>query len=212
MVKLEEKMMAIDPNWEQVLFAALGIVLFETEWGVYFYSPCCNNGIEIFEETEIDISSINSVNDLISIVSSSDEYTSVLQDMDFGSFTKYQLFVNLIYNLQIPTAQASQEKYGDQAEHIGFFNIRYYDPYGWGLNETPIIVINMAYVERDSSYIEIELPLSMSLQETLEFIKADIDNMIKSCGDDMSIVTKLETNEVHVPQTLDELYEFVKLT
>jgi hypothetical protein len=74
-----------------------------------------------------------------------------------------------------------------------------------------LIVINMAYVERDSSYIEIELPLSMSLQETLEFIKADIDNMIKSCGDDMSIVAKLETNEVHVPQTLDELYEFVKL-
>lgn len=212
MVKLEEKMMAIDPNWEQVLFEALGIFLFETEWGVYFYSPCCNNGIEIFEETEVDISSINSVNDLITIVRSSDEYSSVLQDMDFGSFTKYQLFVNLIYNLQIPTAQASQEKYGDQAEHICFFNIMYYDPYGWGLNETPIVVINMAYVERDSSYIEIELPLSMSLQETLEFIKADIDNMIKSCGDDMNIVTKLETNEVHVPQTLNELYEFVKLT
>ena len=43
------EMMAIDPNWEQVLFEALGIFLFETEWGVDFYSPCCNNGIEIFE-------------------------------------------------------------------------------------------------------------------------------------------------------------------
>ena len=76
--------------------------------------------------------------------------SSVLQDMDFGSFTKYQLFVNLIYNLQIPTTQASQEKYGDQAEHICFFNIRYYDPHGFGYNETPILVINMAYVERDT--------------------------------------------------------------
>lgn len=33
MVKLEEKMMAIDPNWEQVLFEALGIFLLKQNGG-----------------------------------------------------------------------------------------------------------------------------------------------------------------------------------
>ena len=130
--------------------------------------------------------------------------------MNLGSFTKYELFVHIIYNLLIPTVKATHSKYGKESEHLYFKNISYSDDHDIYIDghfcKAPCLVIQMAFAERDESYIDIKMPITMSLNETLEYIKKDLADTINSS--DISIALQLEDNDISIPQTYDEVLTF----
>ncbi|WP_024861874.1 hypothetical protein [Ruminococcus flavefaciens] len=209
MTVFEEKLRACDPNWQEKVYNALGIIVSCDKYGLDFYSPCCSRWNDTFADTEINENSIKTIDDLIAEIAASNGFKNVLEEMNIGCFTKNELFTNLIYNFQIPTVKASHEKFGNDSEHIHFYSIEYFNTHEFGNNNSPIIVVFFAFVECDESYIEIELPISMSLHETLEYIKKEIDETIESCN--LNIVTKLEEKKVCIPRSYDELLNFLKL-
>ena len=64
----------------------------------------------------------------------------------------------------------------------------------------------MAFAERDESYIDIKMPITMTLNETLEYIKKDLADTINSS--DISIVLQLEDKDISIPQTYEEVVGF----
>ena len=209
MTTFEEKLNAYDPNWRERVYNDLGIIVSFDDNDLEFFSPCCSEWSCHFSDIEIDEDSIDSINTLIAEIRASDGYKNVLLDMNLGSFTKYQLYINLVINFLIPTVKASHMKFGAKSEHISFYNIEFFSPHEFFDNKSAIIVISFAFVERDQSYIVIELPVAMSLLETLEYIKNDIDDGIKDC--DINVVTELADNAVVIPQSYNEMMDFLRL-
>ncbi|MDD7517652.1 hypothetical protein [Ruminococcus flavefaciens] len=204
-------MATFDSNWEQKVFSILGVIVECNDDELEFYSAAGNfNECDLDIDEMRDIVSANSVEDFVAAINSSPRFADCLQDMNLGSFTKYELFVNIIYNLLIPTVKATHAKYGKESEHLYFKNISYsadHDIYIDGhFSKAPCLVIQMAYAERDESYIDIKMPINMSLNETLEYIRNELADTINSC--DISIVLKLENKGISIPRTYDEVEDF----
>lgn len=212
MTPLEVKKNSCDSNWEQRVFNILGVIVECYDNDLEFYSAAGLFNERDFEIEENIYESYSSKNaeDFVAALYSSPRFEDCLQDMNLGSFTKYELFVHIIYNLLIPTVKATHNKYGKESEHLYFKNISYSDDHDiyidGNFSKASCLVIQMAFAERDESFIDIKMPITMSLKETLEYIKRDLADTINSC--DISIVLQLEDKDISIPRTYDEVAGF----
>lgn len=193
---LNEKLSEDNPNWQEELYERTGVFCCKKTRGYVLYSS--SGWVDLDSEEEIPRDSdyiVENVNDLVEYITSMDSFHTILSDKDYGKFKKSEIFIYLLYNLIIPTTNATHKKLGiDDSEHLSLFNIE---------DKGAYFTINFAYTERDSSYEDIKLSESLTLLEVVDQLKNSISNCIEELK--INIVLSIQENDIHVPKTFQEI-------
>ena len=193
---LNENLSKYNLNWQEELYEKIGVFCCKKSQGYVLYSSSGYVDLDCEEETTYDNDYIvENVDDLVEYITSMDSFHTILSDKDYGKFKKSEVFIYLLYNLIIPTTNATHQKFGiDDSEHLSLFNIE---------DKGDYFTINFAYTERDSSYEDIKLSESLTLIQVVNQLKNSISNCIEELK--INIVLSIKENKINVPETFQEI-------